>query len=58
MSSRDGSARVPSSVTVTPLIDTRPCEIRTSAARRDDTPEADRIFCSRIPRSFTTPPAP
>ena len=42
-----GSAFVPSSVTVTPLTDTRPCRMESSAARREATPAPDDSFCSR-----------
>jgi len=49
MSSRAGSARVPSSSTVTPFTDTRPLTIRVSAARLDETPAAERIFWRRSP---------
>ena len=48
ISSTDGSAFDPSSVTVLPLTVTRPCVISVSAVRREATPAAERIFCRRI----------
>src|SRR5687767_11512112 len=49
MSSAEGSAFVPSSVTVFPLTLTRPCVISSSDSRREATPAADRIFCNLSP---------
>src|SRR5206468_190207 len=46
MSSRAGSAFVPSSKVVTPFTLTRPSRIICSDARRDATPACDRIFCN------------
>src|SRR3954469_19692714 len=46
MSSRAGSALVPSSRTVVPLTVTRPSSISCSAARREAMPACDKIFCS------------
>src|SRR6185503_5203539 len=51
MSSRAGSAFVPSSRTVVPLTVTRPSSINCSDARREATPAWERIFCKR---SITT----
>src|SRR6187399_3656594 len=47
ISSTERSAFVPSSVTVLPFTDTRPWVISSSDNRREATPAADRIFCSR-----------
>src|SRR6476661_7500847 len=58
ISSCSGSARVPSVVTVLPLTATRPCVISSSASRRDATPAAEMIFCSRSPLSFIQQPCP
>src|SRR5438045_7535170 len=42
-----GSALEPRSSTGVPLTATRPWTMRPSAARRETTPAAERIFCSR-----------
>jgi len=47
MSSRDGSAFVPSSVTVVPLTVTRLSSMRRSDARLEAMPACDKIFCKR-----------
>src|SRR5260221_10748196 len=47
MSSRAGSALLPSSRTVAPFTCTRPSSISCSLARRDATPACDRIFWIR-----------
>src|SRR5882762_9068547 len=47
MSSRAGSAFVPSSRMVVPFTVTRPSSINCSEARRDATPACERIFCKR-----------
>src|SRR6185369_6661639 len=49
MSSRSGSARVPSSSATWPFTTTRPWRMSSSATRREDTPAWDRIFWSRTP---------
>ena len=49
ISSRDGSALVPSSVTVTPFTCTWPSRISSSQARRLATPAWARSFCRRSP---------
>src|SRR5690606_36950232 len=45
----------PSSVIVSPLTVTRPSTMSVSATRRDATPAADRIFCSRTCASDPPP---
>src|SRR5437867_10785825 len=47
MSSRAGSALVPSSRIVAPFTVTRPSSISCSDARREAMPACDRIFCRR-----------
>src|SRR5262249_59566156 len=47
MSSDDGSALLPSAVTVTPFTVTRPSSMRCSEERREATPACDRIFWRR-----------
>ena len=54
MSSRDGSALVPSSRTVVPFTVTRPSSISCSDARREAMPACDRIFCRRSTHWSTT----
>src|SRR6187402_2720252 len=55
ISSTDRSAFVPSSVTVLPFTDTRPCVISSSDSRRDATPAAERTFWRRSPPSDLGP---
>src|SRR6476469_849576 len=49
MTAVSGSTRRPNSVTTEPSTLTRPCAMRSSAARREAMPARDSTFCSRTP---------